>query len=246
MERMMTAARTALIAALALLALGCAHRDRAGEAGAATWCFDRLDRIGGRAVRAEGGPRLIETGAGRAVGFDGVDDALFLDRHPLAGARAFTVEAVFRPDGGAFEQRWFHLAEAAPAPAAGADPPVDPSGPRLMFEIRVVGDLWYLDAFAAGPGYRQALMAPAKTFPLGRWYHVAQSYDGRTYRSYVDGALQAEAEIAFAPQGEGFASVGTRINRRDYFRGAVRLARFTPRALPPAEFLPKGRRCRSR
>jgi hypothetical protein len=66
---------------------------------------------------------------------------------------------------------------------------------------------------------------------------VAQTYDGTTFRSYVNGVLQGEAPIAFTPQGEGAASVGTRINRRNYFTGAVRLARFTPRALAPGEFL---------
>ena len=39
-----------------------------------------------------------------------------------------------------------------------------------------------------------------------------------------------EAEIAFKPQGEGATSLGTRINRRNYFKGAIRQARFTPRA----------------
>jgi hypothetical protein len=243
----MSIARTLSCYALVLLAAACTHAPQPETAeSAVTWCFDTLERIGGRPVRAEGGPRLIDTQAGRAVLFDGVDDALFLDRHPLAGASAFTFEAVFRPDGGAFEQRWFHLAEAAASPPPGASPPVDPSGTRMMFEIRVVGDLWYLDAFAAGPGYRQALMVPEKSFPIGRWYHVAQTYDGRTYRAYVDGVLQAEAEIAFAPQGQGHAAIGTRINRRDYFKGAVRIARFTPRALAPAEFAPRDSRCRER
>jgi hypothetical protein len=57
------------------------------------------------------------------------------------------------------------------------------------------------------------------------------------FRSYVNGVLQGEAEIAFKPQGEGASSIGTRINRRNYFKGAVRMARFTPRALTPGEFL---------
>jgi hypothetical protein len=33
---------------------------------------------------------VIETPAGRAVEFDGVDDALVVDVHPLAGAETFT------------------------------------------------------------------------------------------------------------------------------------------------------------
>ena len=226
-----------LLLAFALAA--CSHAPSGGPAqeDAALWRFDRLHRVGGLPVRAEGEPRMIVTKAGPAVAFDGVDDALFLDNHPLAGAVAFTVEAIFRPDGGPFEQRWLHLAEAGGAEHAAQYPPVDPRGSRFLFEIRVVGTSWYLDAFMTGPGYNKTLMFPEKTFPLGRWYHVAQTYDGRTYRSYVNGALQGEAEVPFTPQGPGYASVGTRINRRDYFRGAVHTARFTRRALAPEQFL---------
>ena len=53
----------------------------------------------------------------------------------------------------------------------------------------------------------------------------------------LGGELQGEAEIAFTPQGEGAASVGTRINRRNYFKGAIRQARFTPRALTPVSLI---------
>lgn len=38
-------------------------------------------------------------------------------------------------------------------------------------------------------------------------------------------------------QGPGRTAVGVRLNRVNYFKGAVRMARFTPRALAPAEFL---------
>ncbi|MES2442503.1 MAG: LamG domain-containing protein [Pseudomonadota bacterium] len=193
------------------------------------WTFDRLDRIGGLAPRVEGQPVVVATPLGKAVAFDGVDDALFLDRHPLAGAKTFTIEAVFRPDGGAFEQRWLHLAENGPGG--------EPGDTRLMFEIRVVGNSWYLDAFANGPGYKHTLVFPQTRYPVGQWYHVAQSFDGKTYRAYVAGILQGEAEIAYAPQGAGQTSAGTRINRRNYFHGAIRQVRFTRRALKPAQFL---------
>ena len=76
-----------------------------------TWTFDRLDKIGGLPVKVDGNPKMIETPLGKAVEFDGVDDSIYIDQHPLAGAEQFTFEAIFRPDGGATEQRWFHLAE---------------------------------------------------------------------------------------------------------------------------------------
>lgn len=230
-------------AAVAALVLGgCNLPERSAQpaaaaAGVTNWRFDRLDRIAGNDVHVEGDPRLIATGAGPAVLFDGVDDALYLGAHPLAGAATFTIEAILRPDGGAFEQRWLHLA-AAPANRAPDDfTSAPPSGPRLMFELRVVDEDWYLDAFAAGEGYRAVLMVPEKRHALARWHHVAQVYDGRSYRSYVDGVLQAEAEIAFKPQGPGYASIGTRIDRRSYFKGAVFEARFTRGALAPSQFL---------
>src|SRR5262245_16953897 len=61
------------------------------------WRFDRLDRIGEHATTIQGNPRVIETPIGKAVEFDGVDDALFAEVHPLAGAKTFTWEAIFRP-----------------------------------------------------------------------------------------------------------------------------------------------------
>jgi len=205
-----------------------------------TWTFDRLDRIGGHPTIVEGNPKVIETPVGKAVLFDGVDDALFIDNHPLAGAKTFTFEAIVRPDGGDFEQRWFHLAErdAKTGQVTSFDPATRAdTNARFLFELRVVGSQWYLDAFVNGPGYSRALMVQDKRHPLGRWYHVAQVYDGAEYRSYVNGALQAKAEISFKPQGPGSAAVGVRLNRVNYFKGAVRQARFTPRALPSAEFV---------
>jgi hypothetical protein len=222
--------RDVLLGAAASLAVSPALA--AAKPPAIVWTFDRLDGIGGEVTHVEGAPAVIDTPLGKAVLFDGVDDALFIDRHPLAGAATFTFEALIRPDGGDFAQRWFHLASDEPIPA-----PATPANTRFLFELRVVGDQWYLDAFVNGPGYKQTLIFPDKLFPIGRWHHVAQTYDGETYRAYVNGQLQGEARIAFTPQGPGRASVGARMNRMNYFKGAIRQARFTPKALTPGAFL---------
>ena len=107
----------------------------------------------------------------------------------------------------------------------------------MLFETRLVEGGWYLDAFASA-GESKPLVVPEKVYPLDVWYHIAQVYDGKTYSAYVDGELQMSADIALLPQGEGRTSVGVRINLIDYFKGAVRLARFTRHALTPEEFLP--------
>ena len=189
------------------------------------WQFDSITRIGGLAVTAEGHPRVIATAAGKAVEFGGVEDALFLNAHPLAGAETFTWEVIFRPDaGGAAEQRFFHFQEN------GTDS-------RMLFEIRVIDGKWALDSFAMSGTESKALLDRQKLHSLGVWHHVAAVYDGRQYRNYVDGVLEGAAEVHLAPQHAGRTSVGTRINRVDYFKGAVLSARMTNRALAPAEFL---------
>ena len=225
---------------VALAACGAAALAAQAPAGT-VWTFDRLENIGGHPTTVEGNPKVVDTPLGKAIEFDGIDDAVWIEKHPLAGAATFTFEAIFRPDGGAFEQRWFHLAERDPKSGllASAEHPKtgQDANPRFLFELRTVDNRWYLDAFVNGPGYNRALIFKDKLHPVGQWYHVAQTFDGKMFRSYVNGVLQGEAEIAFKPQGEGATSLGTRINRRNYFKGAIRQARFTPRALTPDQFL---------
>jgi hypothetical protein len=195
-----------------------------------TWTFDRLENIGGHKTTVLGQPKVIASSVGRAVEFDGVDDALFIDNHPLSGATTFTWEAIFRPDGGQREQRWFHLSEQDPRTGADTDN-------RMLFEIRVVDDQWYLDSFTQSGTESRALMNRQALHALRAWYHVASVYDGREFRNYVDGVLEGSAQLHLAPQGPGHTSVGVRINKVFYFKGAVHLARFTRRALSPSEFL---------
>ena len=194
------------------------------------WTFDRLENIGGHKTTVLGQPKVIDSPLGKAVEFDGVDDALFIDNHPLAGAKTFTWEAIFRPDGGEREQRWFHLSELNTQTGADTDN-------RMLFEIRVVGDQWFLDSFIQSGTENKALMNRQALHPLGAWYHVASVYDGREFRNYVNGVQEGSAQLQLAPHGPGHTSVGVRINKVFYFKGAVHLARFTRRALSPSEFL---------
>ena len=198
----------------------------AGQGGSdpVVWVFDRLDRIGGHPATVLGAPKVIDTPLGKAIEFDGVDDALFVDVHPLAGATAFTWEAIFRPDGGDREQRWFHLQETG-------------SENRMLFEIRVVGDRWFLDSFNFSSTGSATLMNKNSLHPLGAWYHVAAVYDGKAFTNYVNGVQDGTIEVNLSPQGAGRSAMGVRINQVFYFKGAIHSARFTRRALSPAAFL---------
>ena len=222
------------IAFAALLVAGLAP----ARAAQTVWTFDNLSRIGGIPVKVEGNPQLIDSPAGKAVRFDGKDDALFFSDRPLVGAKTFTIEAIFRPEGGDFEQRWMHIVETDPVtgldalPAGTSDP-----NPRFMFEVLIKDGGWYLDAFVNSKAGSKALIFPEKLHPIGPWYAVAQTYDGKTYRVYVDGVLEGEADVPFTPHGPGHVMVGVRINHVNWFKGAVAKARFTDSALPPDRLL---------
>ncbi len=222
------------IAFAALLVAGLAP----ARAAQTVWTFDNLSRIGGIPVKVEGNPQLIDSPAGKAVRFDGKDDALFFSDRPLVGAKTLTIEAIFRHEGGDFEQRWMHIVETDPVtgldalPAGTSDP-----NPRFMFEVRIKDGGWYLDAFVNSKAGSKALIFPEKLHPIGPWYAVAQTYDGKTYRVYVDGVLEGEADVPFTPHGPGHVMVGVRINHVNWFKGAVAKARFTDSALPPDRLL---------
>src|SRR3978361_2087768 len=202
----------------------------------AVWKFTNLSDIGGLAPKVEGTPKLVDSPVGKAVQFNGADTALFFPSRPLVGAKTFTIEAIFRPEGGEFQQRWMHIAETDPKTGLDANPggTADPN-PRFMFEIRVVKDQWYLDAFVNSQAGSKGRAFPEQLHPVGPCYAVEQTYDGKTYRSYVNGVLEGEGDVAFTPHGKGHMMVGVRLNHVNWFKGSVAQARFTDHAISPRE-----------
>jgi hypothetical protein len=193
------------------------------------WRFDRTDTIDGLKTEILGHPQVIDTRYGKAVHFNGVDDGLIVPEHPLAGASTYTWEVIFRPDGGAFAERFFHLQEQDPATR-------QDTGNRMLFEIRVVKGQWCLDSFASSGTNQRALLNCKLLHPLRKWYVVTAVYDGKQLRNYVDGQLQGEGTLDLKPQMPGRSSVGVRINHKYFFKGAILMARMVPRALPPSQF----------
>ena len=204
---------------------------KAGRQKAEIWRFDQIQSIDGLPTQVLGHPSLIETPYGKAVQFNGVDDALIIGQHPLARAETWTWEVIFRPDvDGAAEQRFFHL--SVQDPATGKD-----TRDRMLFEMRVRSGQWCLDSFAQTGHPSMILLNCEKLHPLGQWYRVTAVYDGTTLKNYVGDELQGQGEVHLLPQGAGHASVGVRITLVNYFKGAVLEARFTRRALKVSEFL---------
>ena len=192
---------------------------------AVTWQIDNLEAIGGHKVTVLGQPRVIDTPQGKGVEFDGVDDGLIVDNHPLAGVKQFTAEVIFQPAaGGPKEQRFFHLQETG-------------SENRVLFETRLDGQQWFLDTYIKAGAADATLFADGFKHALGPWYHAAVVVDGRTMKHFVNGKLELEKELAFQPHAAGQTSIGVRHNRVFWYKGVIRTARFTPGILKPEEFL---------
>lgn len=218
-----------VLATLVLLALPLAAQQ--SKPHTQIWRFDRTDKIGGFPTQVVGHPQVIDTEYGKAVHFNGESDAIFVPDHPLAGASTYTWEVIFRPDaGGAQAQRFFHLQEQDPATQAD-------TGNRMLFELRIVDNQWCLDSFASSGSNSRALLNCKLLHPLNRWYRITAVYDGKTLRNYVDDQLQGEGPLDLKPQLQGHSSVGVRINKVNWFKGDILMARMTPRALKADEFL---------
>ena len=200
------------------------HKSMADES--TVWKIDNLKRIGGHEVQVIGNPHVVTMANGKAIEFNGRDDALFFDVHPLAGAKQFTVEVIFRPDpNGLAEQRFFHMQENG-------------SEDRILFETRLTRDgRWFLDTFIKTGEGNHAQLAEQFKHPVGAWYHAALVVDGTQMRHYVNGKEEMATTINYRPQRAGRTSLGVRINKVYWFKGAIRTARFTRRALQPKEFL---------
>lgn len=195
--------------------------------GSITWRIDQMNQIGGMPVSIIGNPTVIDAPGSKAILFDGMDDGLLVNSNPIEGARAFTVEAVFRPDAnGAKEQRWLHIQN-------------NTGDNRVLLEIRLTDDQWFLDTFIKSGENSRTLYAENFKHPVGAWYHVALVYDGTEMRHYVDGKEELSGRLTIAPLNSGQTSIGVRMNHVYWFKGAIRKARFTPRALSPKDFMGK-------
>jgi len=192
-----------------------------------TWKIDNLKEIGGNSLTVTGKPRVIKDSNEKAISFDGKGDGILINRNPIAGARAFTIEGIFRPDaGGEFEQRWLHVQD-------------DKIDDRALLEIRVTGNEWFLDTFIKSGENRLTLFADKFKHSVGRWYHVALVFDGAVMRQLVDGQEEMSGPLSISFLGPGKTSLGVRMNHVSWFKGAIREVRITQRALTPGEFLKK-------
>lgn len=72
--------------------------------------------------------------------------------------------------------------------------------------------------------------------PLGDWAHVALVPEGGTMKHYVNGQLELQGDLDFRPINSGRTSIGVRLNKVHWYKGAIGSIRITPQALNPETF----------
>ncbi|MBT4498521.1 MAG: LamG domain-containing protein [Gemmatimonadetes bacterium] len=188
------------------------------------WTLDNLEQIDDRELTLIGAPEIVASPQGPAVEFNGTDDGIELDVNPLIDLAEFTVEVIFRPDAdGLPEQRFLHMGE--------------PNSDRLLFETRLTDDgHWYLDTFISSGVSNRTLLNKGFLHPVGEWYHLAVTCDGKEQVNFVDGQKEQAGPIDYTPATTGRTSIGVRLNRVCWFKGAIHKVQITPTVLPPADF----------
>ena len=208
----------------------CALASEPDGAASIVWTLRDVNQVAGNATEVVGAPRVVGSGNDTAIVFDGTGDGVFVPANPLAGWSAFTIEVRFKPDGsGGEEQRFLHLEDSLKH--------------RVLIETRVTPDRqWSLDTFLfQDAGHKLTLLDRTRLHPTDRWYWVALVYDGAKMSHYVNGQLELEGAVSFAPMAAGRTSIGVRQNRVSWFKGAISEVRFTPAAQPAARLRTEGR-----
>jgi hypothetical protein len=219
--------RRAPIASFGLLcaAAVCARADSAPvfSGGSDTvWRADGFPAPGGAAAGILGRPKILVDAAGSFASFDGRSDGFVIPSNPLAGWRVFTVEVLLDPEpAGPQAQRFLHIEDA--------------EGRRLTMEIRLTPTgQWALDAFLLAGNSRRTLLDEKRLHPAGQWHWAALRYDGSEMESFVDGRKELEGPVEFTPMKPGRTSIGVRLNRVFWYKGAIREIIFHPAALEDA------------
>jgi hypothetical protein len=188
------------------------------------WLLANLIRDKSSNVEISGKPQIVTSPYGEAVSFNGIDDALFLKELPLQSLQEFTVEMIFKPEiKGVFEQRILHIGES--------------TKDRMLLEIRAVGTNWYFDGYTASGTNKKALIDEKLIHPLEQWYHVAFVVTAKNRITFVNGKQELFLEFPFLPIESGQTSIGVRMNKVCWFKGAIYKIRITPRQISPIDFM---------
>lgn len=193
------------------------------------WSVDNLSAIGGHTVKVFGAPLVRQFEEGRAVEFDGIDDGLIVEACPLDGSTSFTIEIIFMPYASFpnnVEQRFLHIQN----PKLGSR--------RALLETRLTAkNEWFIDTHIRADSAFMTCLAVNFPHPVDQWYHVALVYENGIGKHYVNGVEEMNGRVPYIPVEDAQVSLGMRMNRVWFFKGAIRSVALARSALRPAEFL---------
>ncbi|NUP07007.1 MAG: hypothetical protein HOW73_13215 [Polyangiaceae bacterium] len=174
------------------------------------------------------------------VELNGTDEYISMGAAPELGLEQFTVEAwVRRDDIGQPAGTGVGGLQLVPIAGKGRGED-DGSNVDCNYAFGFFGDVLGADFEDMASGANHPITG-TKAIPIGSWHHVAASYDGTTWRLYVDGELDASSAANATPRGDSiqhfgigaaFDSAGTPAGR---FNGAIDEVRVWDRARTDAE-----------
>ena len=189
------------------------------------WEMKSLSSIGGNRVEVLGNPEVVEVESGEpAIEFDGTDDGVLVAANPIEGADEFTIQMVFKPYGAYpenIEQRFLHIQD-----------PEDESR-RILMELRLNNrQEWYPDFYMKADTSSLVLIDSTLTFPVNEWATMRLVYKNGQMKGFVNGKELLSGKIKYLPIGpSGQTSIGTRMDKRSWFYGAIKSIEFKPRAV---------------
>ncbi len=179
-----------------------------------------------------------------AIDFGGTNAYVTFGAAPGLGVTTMTLEAWFRRDGaGGTAQTGSGGVTATPLIAKGRN---ESDGSNVdmnyFFGIDASGRL-VADFEDTALGTNRPSSPGATTIPIGpTWHHAAATYDGTTWRLYLDGVLDQTTVIGgFTPRSDSIqhAAIGSALNStgvpNGFFDGAIDEVRIWDRALTLAE-----------
>ncbi len=195
-----------------------------------TWNLDSLDNIGGHKTEKIGEPKLEKTSKGDSVIFDGIGSGLIVHSNPLRNAEAITIEIIFNPANSSspnnIEQRFVHFQN------------LKNENSRILIELRLTKDnQWFLDTFIKSDDAALTLYAEKYPHPLDQWHHVALVYENGIMKHFVNQVEEMSGNVNYVPIEAADTSIGMRINKVSWFKGAIKTLRVSDKALSPSEFL---------
>jgi hypothetical protein len=179
------------------------------------WSLNSTDGLKPDSVTVWGNPRNNSLADGRrCLSFDGKQDGLLIHHNPIAGAKHFTIQVIFKPypsypDN--IAQRFLHI----------QDP--ENNDHRILMELRLNDhNQWSADLFMSAGADSLLLRDPSRGHPLNRWDTMMLSYQQGIMKAYVNGVRESSGKVKFAPLGKSAViSIGVRQNRISWFHGAI-------------------------